>query len=296
MRRQPARIFHDVRAVHDGFFKFKFVFGQPRFKFRVRHAHVVRAHRLTAAIRRPCRDRFRFIRAVGGNQARRQRGRDGIFFRYVGFHIRFAVGQRQFARIARADDAAQNGVHQRRHALAMGAPRLLDRFVHRRMIGNFIHEQNLRRRDVQNIDDFGIGASFGKPRDHAIDAQAVFQRRIEQAGGQTAIRIGELRRRKRAIQRLRSIGVFPHHIAQRPQRHIARAIPCGLLFRAPCAPRRFRIRSAANRLPIRILLTKRLFIERLFIEGSLFKSSFGKALRAASVPFVHEGISLLYHS
>ena len=88
VRRQPARVFHDVRAVHDGFFKFEFVFGQPRFKFRVRHAHMVGAHRLAAAIRRPCRDRFRFLRAVGGNQARHQRGRDGIFLRNIRFHIR----------------------------------------------------------------------------------------------------------------------------------------------------------------------------------------------------------------
>ena len=167
----------------------------------------------------------------------------------------------------------------------MGAPRLLDRFVHRRVIGNFIHEQKLRRRDVQNIDDFGIGAGFGKPRDHAIDAQTVFQRRIEQAGGKAAILIEKLCRFQRAIQRLRRIGVFAHHIAQRTQRHIARAIRRGLLFRAPRAPQLFRIRSAANRLSIHILRIERLFVKRLFIERPLFKGLFFEGLFAKAFLF-----------
>ena len=229
---EPARAGHAVRARHDAPLPVKMLIAEPRLKLRAAHAQTVGAYGFAAAIRRPGDDLLGEFRAIGRRQTLHQRQRHGISFGNILLGLGFPVGQGERARVPIANQAAQHGVYQRGHTLPTRPAGLLHRLVHSGMIGDSVHEQDLRRREGQNIHDLRIRAALHPGGNQALYAQPVFQREIEHAGGQAAILLAELGGVQLAIQRLRSVGVVAEHILERLQRHIAGGRALGnVLFR-----------------------------------------------------------------
>ena len=236
-----ARTADPVGPGHGGMLPGKAVLGQPRLERRVAHAHAVCSDGVAAAIRRPGENLLGLVNAVGRNKPRNQLRRSGILFRQIGFRLRVAIGQGHLARIPVADQAPQHAVHQRGKSLPTRAAGLLHGLVHRRVIRNLVHEQDLRRGDAEDVHDLRLRARLQARGKHVLDAQPVLQREVEHAGGQAAILVAEMRRAQLPIQCLRRIRVVARHIAQRPQRHV----PCG----RPRRLRRSRSAVAALELP-----------------------------------------------
>ena len=220
-----ARTADPVGPGHGGMLPGKAVLGQPRLERRVAHAHAVCSDGIAAAIRRPGENLLGLVNAVGRHKPRNQLRRSGILFRQIGFRLRVAIGQGHLARVPVADQAPQHAVHQRGQAVPTRAAGLLHGLVHRRVIRDLVHEQQLRRSDAEDVHDLRLRAGLESRGKHVLDAQPVLQREVEHAGCQAAILIAEMRRAQFAIQRLCRVGVVARHIAQRPQRHVPRGRP-----------------------------------------------------------------------
>ena len=134
------------------------------------------------------------------------------------FHgVGLPVRQGQLPGVPGADQVAQHAVHQPRQALPARGAHLLDGLVHRGVVGHAIHEQYLRRGDVQYVVDHRLGLGLHEPAQHGLDVQPVFHGEVEYAGGQAAVLRAEARGLQLPVQRLGGVGVGAHHVLQRLQ-------------------------------------------------------------------------------
>ena len=261
-----ARTGHAIGPGHRGVLPDKAVLRQPRLERHIVHAHAVGTDGVAAAVRRPGENLLGLLHPVGRHKPRDQLRRGGILLRQIGLRLRIALGQGQFALVPVADQAPQHAVHQRSKSIPTRAAGLLHGLVHRRVIRDLIHEQNLRRGDAEDVHDLRLRARLQARGKHVLDAQPVLQREVEHAGCQAAILIAEMRRTQLPIQRLGRIRVIPRHIAQRPQRHVPRGRPRRL--------RRSRSAVAALELPSGRLPVK--FLLKRLLTGFAIKSLFAR--------------------
>jgi len=181
------------------------------FKCAAVHPRQVGPHGLGAHFRAVGDDALRLLEAVvrnqPGGQERGQRVRDGQIVERVA-----PVGPADFPRVPRPDQGAQRAVDQRDVGLAVQRAGLHRRRVHRRVVGDLVHHEQLRRRDVQYALDFPVGHAFHELLQRVGDLQPVFQRRVEDAGGQALVRGIDAAFPKMLVQRQRGVGPGGRHV------------------------------------------------------------------------------------
>ena len=103
------------------------------------------------------------------------------------------------------------------------------------MVGNFVHQKDLRRGDVKDVLHHRLGAlrpELGKAR---FEQQAVLHGGEKQAGGQPLVVRAEVGGVQMAVQRRGDVGAGARHVRERAARHLAGAKGRFLALRALAA-------------------------------------------------------------